>query len=87
MELERALIESDKVVELTNNKYINADKSQSISNEINKNGNKLSQDSSVKSKGDIFAKVVKATGQKVENKKSILTEKSINKGVDKGVEI
>ena len=58
MELERALIESDKVVELTNNKYINADKSQSISNEINKNENKLSQDSSVKSKGDIFAKVV-----------------------------
>ena len=37
-ELGKALIESDKVVDLTNNKYINADKSQSISNEksINK---------------------------------------------------
>ena len=87
MELERALIESDKVVELTNNKYINADKSQSISNEINKNENKLSPDNSVKSKGDIFAKVVQGAGQKVENKKSISIEKSINKGVDKGVEI
>ena len=81
MELERALIESDKVVELTNNKYINADKSQSISNEINKNENKLSPDNSVKSKGDTFAKVVQATGQKEENKKSISNEtnKSENK--------
>ena len=37
-ELGKALIESDKVFDLTNNKYINADKSQSISNEksINK---------------------------------------------------
>ena len=61
--------------------------SVSIQNEINKNENKLSQDSSIKSKGDIFAKVVQATGQKVENKKSISIEKSINKGVDKGVEI
>ena len=56
--------------------------SVSIQNEINKNENKLSQDNSVKSKGDIFAKVVQATGQKVENKKSILTEKSMNKGVE-----
>ena len=81
MELEKALIESDKVVELTNNKYINADKSQSISNEINKNENKLSPDNSVKSKGDTFAKVVQATGQKEENKKSISNEtnKSENK--------
>ena len=76
-ELGKALIESDKVVDLTNNKYISADKSQSISNE-----NKLSQDISVKSKGDIFAKVVQAAGQKVENKKSISTEKSINKGIE-----
>ena len=80
-ELGKALIESDKVVELTNNKYINADKSQSILNEINKNENKLSQDSSVKSKGDILAKVVQAAGQKEENKRSISNE--INKNENK----
>ena len=80
-ELVKALIESDKVVELTNNKYISADKSQSMSNEINKSENKLSPDISVKSKGDIFAKVVQAAGQKEENKRSISDE--INKNENK----
>ena len=55
--------------------------SVSIQNEINKNENKLSQNSSVKSKGDIFAKVVQAAGQKEENKRSILDE--INKNENK----
>ena len=73
-----------KVVQAAGQKEENK---RSILDEINKNENKLSQNSSVKSKGDIFAKVVQVAGQKVENKKSISTEKSINKGVDKGVEI
>ena len=55
--------------------------SVSIQNEINKNENKLSQDSSVKSKGDILAKVVQAAGQKEENKRSISDE--INKNENK----
>ena len=80
-ELGKALIESDKVVELTNNKYISADKSQSISNEINKNENKLSQDHSVKSQDDIFAKALQTAHQKIENKRSISNE--INKNENK----
>ena len=55
--------------------------SVSIQNEINKNENKLSQDSPVKSKGDVFAKVVQAAGQKEENKRSISDE--INKNENK----
>ena len=81
-ELVKALIESDKVVELTNNKYISADKSQSISNEINKNENKLSQDHSVKSQDDIFSKALQAAQQKIENKRSISNEKSMNRGIE-----
>ena len=80
-ELGKALIESDKVVELTNNKYISADKSQSISNEINKNENKLSQDHSVKSQDDIFSKALQTAHQKIENKRSISNE--INKNENK----
>ena len=80
-ELGKALIESDKVVELTNNKYISADKSQSISNEINKNENKLSQDGSVKSQDDIFSKALQTAHQKIENKRSISNE--INKNENK----
>ena len=55
--------------------------SVSIQNEINKNENKLSQDSPVKSKGDVFAKVVQAAAQKEENKRSISDE--INKNGNK----
>ena len=61
--------------------------SVSIQNEINKNENKLSQDRSVKSQDDIFAKALQTAHQKIENKRSISNEKSINKGADKGVEI
>ena len=82
-ELGKALIESDKVVDLTNNKYISADKSQSISNEINKNENKLSQDHSVKSQDDIFAKALQTAHQKTENKRSILDEINKNKNENK----
>ena len=56
--------------------------SVSIQNEINKNENKLSQDSSVKSQDDIFSKALQTARQKIENKRSISNEKSINKGIE-----
>ena len=58
--------------------------SVSIQNEINKNKNenKLSQDNSVKSQDDIFSKALQTAQQKIENKRSISTEKSMNKGVE-----
>ena len=56
--------------------------SVSIQNEINKNENKLSQDHSVKSQDDIFSKAFQTAHQKIENKRSISTEKSMNKGVE-----
>ena len=56
--------------------------SVSIQNEINKNENKLSQDSSVKSQDDIFSKAFQTAHQKIENKKSISNEKSMNRGIE-----
>ncbi|WP_334327334.1 zeta toxin family protein [Gilliamella apicola] len=56
--------------------------SVSIQNEINKNENKLSQDSPVKSQDDIFSKALQTARQKIENKRSISNEKSINKGIE-----
>ena len=56
--------------------------SVSIQNEINKNENKLSQDHSVKSQDDIFSKALQTARQKIENKRSISNEKSINKGIE-----
>ena len=55
--------------------------SVSIQNEINKNENKLSQDHSVKSQDDIFSKALQTAHQKIENKRSISNEKSMNKGI------
>ena len=55
--------------------------SVSIQNEINKNENKLSQDHSVKSQDDIFAKAFQTAHQKIENKRSISNE--INKSENK----
>ena len=56
--------------------------SVSIQNEINKNENKLSQDHSIKSQDDIFSKAFQTAHQKIENKRSISNEKSINKGIE-----
>ena len=56
--------------------------SVSIQNEINKNENKLSQDHSIKSQDDIFSKALQTARQKIENKRSISNEKSINKGIE-----
>ena len=59
--------------------------SVSIQNEINKNENKLSQDHSVKSQDDIFSKAFQTAHQKIENKRLISNENSINKGMNKGI--
>ena len=56
--------------------------SVSIQNEINKNENKLSQDHSIKSQDDIFSKAFQTAHQKIENKRSISNEKSMNKGIE-----
>lgn len=61
-ELSKALIESDKVVELTKNKYV-----KSISNEA-------------------FVNARQAATQKLESKQSLSPQKSLNQGMNKGIE-